>query len=214
MPYPKLFNGTESYESSCVSLWKRNYSEEKNFIFDSECNKNCFYKSRNRYKKIFSPPSSYDLMGTINKVGMTVSPYYAFIVTHIIIEGCYFINTDNEKVDVIWLMTNNSVNMFDPIIKYLNNETIEIKISNFNGDILFDDGSKNCSILSGETKCYTKLFHFERNAIKETVYHSSKNPKELNIYNMLAVFFLIGLILLSILGYQIYKNNQLSDENL
>lgn len=212
-PLNEVFTEGESYKDGCISFWKRDYSEEQHLIFDSRYRKSCFLIDEMKNDRLISIGSQNicGLMGTLDKVGLVITPYFKTMQSYIIIEGCYFYTKTNEKEDVIWTMTNNSINKHDPIRNYLNNVTTRFQIKN--GEIFYGDGSNQCSRLCVKVSRNATIVEYEDEDIsqKRTVGGGdgdSKSTSDINVV-MLLVFILIGLILVSILGYRIYKMNAL-----
>lgn len=205
-PLKEILSTSESYKDGCISFWKRDYSEEPSYIFYSNYRNDCYYFDMLKNNLISIAPQAFcELKGTLDKVGIAITNYQ-HIQSYIIIEGCYFYNKYKEKEDVIWTLTNSSVNMLDSVKNYLMNLTTKFQINN--GEIFFGDGSNNCSRLCQKVSSDTKFLTYEDISSIRT----DGNLVDFNVAK-LAVFILIGLILVSILGYHVYKID-VFDKNL
>lgn len=191
--------------SRCTNTWQRNYTEEQHFILDLKCNYVC-----NLFNET-APQGECGLMGTLDKVGITILSYLNMFQTTIFIEGCYFTNVDNEKEEMLWIISNFSFYLNKIATDYLNNVTTRFQFQINNGEVFFGDGSKECARLCERGKMCSTQYEGTPPKIFDNVSESpdpSPDQEDINVVK-LVVFILIGVILVSIFGgYLVYKTNE------
>lgn len=147
---------TYSYASSCVLLLPSNVTT-KSLKFNFKCFTDNFCLSNDEQRSNASSLSRQELcpmLGTIDRVGIfftsrSIRDLNALVYTiYIVIEGCYIYDSKNEKVDVIWTISNYSSYDCTVVQNYFNN-TISSDIHT--GEIIFGDGS--CSKLCQTIDC-------------------------------------------------------------
>lgn len=137
----------ESLAASCVYLLPNSVTM-KSLKFDSKCYNNyvCSKEQQVWDRSSISSREFCPMLGSID----SVSTFSTNFFTYILLEGCYIYDLKPEKVDVVWTITNYRYYTHNISRHYFNNITSSLV---YKGEILFDDGSNNCSKLCEQIDC-------------------------------------------------------------
>lgn len=74
---------------------------------------------------------------------------------NIVIEGCFIDGPENERVEVIWTISNYNFFAYEDVNNYFNKNITSSQV--YDGEIIFDDGTNSCLKLCEEIHCVKKV---------------------------------------------------------